>query len=204
MSETKQNTTINNVVKTLKENNSIAFLKDRIKVKDISEDLPTEGWEDETIVNVFEFFEVLKDILTKREYDFFVTKGKMKNTINDETSNRNIVIQAQDIEDYQYLLGGNVNIKGNQMNEVNALVADIIRSMLTGASYYISTAPEDYENNFKEYDVTYTIGDLIMRNEVITPTESVDDASDIENIEVSVWVVLPVKIAYKKHKKSKE
>lgn len=201
MSEVKQETTLETAKKSLAENNSIAFINDRIKVKDISEAFPTEGWENETTVNTFEFLEVLKDILTKREYDYFVTKGKMKNIISEESKSRNVVIQYQDIENYQYLLGGNVLIKGNQVNEVNALLADITRSMLTGSSYYISTAPEDYEENFMDYDVTYTIGDLVMRNEVTTSTEEVNE---VEDVEMSVWVVLPVKIAYKKHKKSKE
>lgn len=194
---------------------SIDFIKDQVARGMVEEGFPTTGW-DETEENTFsgDLSESLKYILTKAEYDIAIKGKKIENimTRTDTGVSRKIKAECVEEGDFQYFLSRQMLLEtgDNVLNSTNDMIKDTFTEMMEGSTYYAETAPKNYEENYMDYDLKYTCGDLVVKFNIIdsldeegNPIQNEDEETK-NNRGVLITVVLPLAVKYVKQKAKKE
>lgn len=207
-------------------NKSIEFINNQIITSKVADTFPQENWsEDNKDIAVLNFFETLESVLTKKDYDNTFKKNKMSVITIDTNTKDSREIQAKyDANaEYQYFLSQSTIIPSSDGKvNINNIVFEIcglfFQELATGATYYIDKVPKNYVENYMNYNLKYTIGDLLLKVEeeseytIEKKAENIDENSENteENKQVKtikgrmLTIVLPVAIKYSKKKVNTE
>lgn len=207
-------------------NKSIEFINNQIITSKVADAFPHENWtENNKDIAVLNFFEILKSVLTKKDYDNTFKKNKMSIVAIDTNTKDSREIQAKydaDVE-YQYFLSQSTIIpSSDEKVSIDNIVFEIcgmfFRDLATGATYYVDKVPKNYVENYMNYNLKYTIGDLLLKAEeeseytiekkpenTAEKSEETNEDKQIETIKGRLLtVVLPVAIKYSKKKVNTE
>lgn len=197
-------------------NKSIEFIANQIKVNQVAENFPRENWTEENAnLYIMDFFEVLKYALSKYDYDNMIVKNKLSATVKDEDKNstREVVAKIDSEAEYEYFISRQTVIPITEetmdiSQTVFNLAFQLFQEIGTGRTYYINKHPKNYTENYYNYNLKYTLGELLVKVEEIQDYTNPNNSSENQKEEVFqgrlLTVVLPVAIKYSKQKKQEE
>jgi len=139
-------------------NNSINFVLNKIKDKEVHKNFEKDNWNQATIINPMEF---LRPFIKNNNIDsIFYEVENIDETIN-KTIRRNITINYSPDGNYDYFISDSCIYDGTLLF-VNQLINNILESILTGKSYNKKDVPVDFLKEYWKYDIIYNIGDILL------------------------------------------
>jgi hypothetical protein len=126
-----------------------------------SDELLNVKWERATIHNPIELMHNISQFIQRNQ---FYETSKIRNTVVLEGKVKSIEIIYQKNLAPDYCIFRNTTHDGTLLFSAEKL-NEIFKILYFGEAYCTNNAPEDYIDNFWEYDIRYTISDLLWNVE---------------------------------------
>lgn len=142
-------------------NKSVAYIKDRIKnTPDQVGDIPLSGWEKAIVINpIKQYLSLLPDLQS-----CFISDNEFKINLSCDKGQIDIIIKYDTDIEFDYF-SSTVTTHDGTMLFIMQSIEELLYKLFKLETYAKNKITSDFIENPSNYDVKYTIGDIVMHSD---------------------------------------